>query len=496
VSQPATRQTDDEETAQVRETRTGVSSAPIWALALASLGSFMVALEGLVVTTALTAIRLDLDASVAELEWTVNAFTVSFAVLIMTGAALGDRFGRRRVFVAGLGVFTAASAACAVAPDVGSLIAARAVQGVGAALVTPLALALVSAAFPPERRGWALGIFSGAIGLAVLCGPVVGGAITEGIAWQWIFWLNIPVGLLAIPLVLRRVPESFGPRTTLDVTGVALISAAALGLVWGLVRGNSAGWGSVEVVSTLTAGAALTALFIGWELRVREPMLPMRLFRSAAFSAGNAVSFFLFASNLSAVYFLAQFQQETLGQGPLDAGLRLLPLTVAFFIGAPRAGALADRIGERPLIVIGLLLLAAGSAWLALIAQPGLAYAAMIAPLILAGAGTAMAMPAAQKAVVGAVAPSEIGKASGTFSTMRWLGGTFGVALAVALFAALGGYGSPHQFSDGFSAAMSVSAGLSLAGAIAAAALPSRRRATESDRGASSASPALDTDSG
>jgi EmrB/QacA subfamily drug resistance transporter len=458
--------------------RRGASSAQLWVLALASLGSFMVALDGLVVTTALTAIRLDLNASVAQLEWTVNAFTLSFAVLIMTGAALGDRFGRRRMFVAGLALFTAASAACALAPDVGWLIAARAVQAVGAALVTPLALALLSSAFPPQRRGWALGIFSGVIGLAVLCGPVVGGAITEGIAWQWIFWLNIPVGLLSIPLVLRRIPESFGPRAPLDLPGVALVTGSALGLVWGLVRGNSAGWGSVEVVATLTAGMLLGALFAAWELRAPQPMLPMQLLRSAAFSAGNAVSFLLFASNLSAVYFLAQFQQETLDQGPFDAGLRLLPLTAAFFIGAPRAGALVDRIGERLLIVTGLLLLAAGSAWLAVIAEPGLAYAAMIAPLILAGAGTALAMPAAQKAVVGAVAPSEIGKAAGTFTTMRWLGGVFGVAISVALFAAVGGYGSPQHFSDGFVAAMAASAGLSLAGALAGTALPSKRRAT------------------
>jgi EmrB/QacA subfamily drug resistance transporter len=451
----------------------------IWVLALASLGSFMVALDGLVVTTALTAIRRDLDASVAQLEWTVNAFSLSFAVLILTAAALGDRFGRRRVFVAGLALFTAASAACALAPDVGWLIAARAVQGAAAALVTPLALGLISAAFPPERRGWALGIFSGAIGLAVLSGPVVGGAITEGIAWQWIFWINLPVGLLAIALVLRRIPESFGPSTALDLGGLALASAAALGLVWGLVRGNSAGWGSVEVVTALGAGASATCAFIIWELRAPQPMLPMRLFRSAAFSAGNAVSFFLFASNLSAVYFLAQFQQESLGQGPLDAGLRLLPLTVAFSAGAPVAGALLNRTGSRPLITGGLLLLAASGAWLAWIAEPGLGYAATIPPLLLAGVGTAMAMPAAQKEVVGAVSPADIGKASGTFTTMRWLGGVFGVTIAVSVFAADGGYGSAGQFSDGFAAAMAVSAGLALAGAIAGAALPSERQGAE-----------------
>jgi EmrB/QacA subfamily drug resistance transporter len=480
----------------VIRTQIGGSSAQLWVLVLASLGAFMVALDGLVVTTALSAIRRDLDASVVQLEWTINAFTLSFAVLVMTGAALGDRFGRRRLFVGGLALFTVASIGCALAPDVGWLIAARAVQGGGAALVTPLALALLSVAFPPERRGWALGIFSAAIGLGVLCGPVVGGAITEGIAWQWIFWLNLPLGLLTIPLVLRHIPESFGPPTALDLIGLALITAAVLGLVWALVRGNGAGWGSIEVATTLTAGAAMAGLFAGWELRTRQPMLPLRLYRSAAFSAGNAVSFFLFASNLSATYFLAQFLQDALGHDPFGAGLRLLPLTAALFLTAPRAGALVDRIGERPLIIIGTLLLTAGSAWLAAIAEPDLRYGGMIAPFVLAGVGTALTMPAAQKAVVGAVAPSEIGKASGTFTTMRWLGAAFGVAIAVALFEAYGGYGSPEAFRDGFVAAMAVSAGLALAAAIAGSAIPRKGKAPERDRAAAAATPALDPEGG
>jgi EmrB/QacA subfamily drug resistance transporter len=438
----------------------------------------MVALDGLVVITALSTIRTDLGASITELEWTVNAFTLSFAVLLMTGAALGDRFGRRRVFVAGLGLFTAASAACGIAWDAGWLIAARAIQGAGAALVTPVALALVSEAFPRARRGWALGIFSGVIGLAVLCGPVVGGAITEGIAWQWIFWLNIPIGLLAIALVLRRMEESFGPATALDPQGVALIMGAALGLVWGLVRGNSVGWDSTEVIAALTAGALMTVSFVLWELHAARPMLPMGLFRSRAFSAGNAVSFLLFASNLSVTFLLAQFQQDALGQGPLEAGLRLLPLTAAFFVGAPAAGALLDRVGARPLVVGGLLLQAAGIAWIALIAEIDQAYAATIAPMAMTGAGIAMAMPACQKSVVEAVPRSEIGKASGTFTTMRWIGGVFGIAVVVAVFASAGGYASAQHFNDGFAPAMGVAAGLSFAGAVAGMMLPARKRST------------------
>jgi EmrB/QacA subfamily drug resistance transporter len=459
------------------------NSARTWVLALTSAAALMVALDALVVTTALSTIRLHLHASIEQLEWTVNAYGLSFAVLLMTGSALGDRFGRRRLFTAGLGLFTTASAACAVAPDIGSLIAARAVQGAGAAMVMPLALAQLSAAFPPERRAWALGIFSSVTGLAVLGGPVVGGAITQGIAWQWIFWLNVPIGLLTIPLIRRRIDESFGPKTRLDVGGVILETGAALGMVWGLVRGNSAGWGSVEVVAALALGVLFAAAFVAWELRAREPMLPMRLFRSRDFSSGNAAIFFLMASLVGAVFFVAQFLQTAQGHGPLDAGLRLLPLTTTLFLIAPIAGALINRVGERPLIVGGLLLEAVGMAWIALIVEPHLAYVAMIAPLILAGAGVSMAIPATQSAVIKSVAPEHIGKASGTFSTMRQLGGAFGVSILVAVFAGTGGYASAQAFTNGFAPALAVSAVLSLSGAIAVLALPTRRsKATQPAR--------------
>jgi EmrB/QacA subfamily drug resistance transporter len=459
----------------IRFRQTAAGSAPRWALGLASAGSFMVVLDLMVVATALSSIRRDLGASIDQLEWTINAYTLTFAVLLMTAAALGDRFGRRRLFAAGLGLFAAASAACALAPAIGWLIAARAVQGAGAALVMPLALALLNAAFPPERRGWALGVFGGVTGLAALVGPVLGGAITQGISWPWIFWLNVPIGLLAILLVLARVEESYGPRARLDLPGLALGTGAALGLVWGLVRASAAGWGSPGAVAALLGGALLVAAFIAWERRARAPMLPMRLFGSRAFSAGNAVSFFLNASLTGAVFFMAQFQQTGLGQGPLDAGLRLLPWGILPFLVAPRAGALADRIGERPLIVAGLLLQAAAMGWIAVIARPGLAYVTMAAPMIISGFGIALAIPAVTKSVVGSVAPGDIGKASGAFSTMRQLGGAFGVAALVAVFSSAGSYASARAFSDGFVPAIGIAAGLSLAGAVAGLALPRRR---------------------
>jgi EmrB/QacA subfamily drug resistance transporter len=445
-----------------------------WILVLAALAAFMTALDTLVVTTALNTIRRDLGASVEQLEWTVNAYNLSFAVLLMTAAALGDRFGRRRLFAGGIGLFVAASAACALAPSVGALIAARAVQGAGAALVTTLALALVGAAFPPARRGAALGIFFAVNGLAVAGGPLVGGAVTQGIAWQWIFWLNVPIGLALIPLVLRKIPESFGPDSRVDFPGLALVSGGVLGLVWGLVRGNDAGWASAEVIGALAGGVALLAAFVAVELRTRAPMLPMRFFRSRAFSAGNGAIFCAVGGLFCSVFFMSQFLQAGLGYGPLGAGLRMLPWTATLFFVAPVAGKLVDRIGERPFLVIGPLLQAAGMGWIALIAEAGMSYGELIAPLMVAGVGISMTFPAAQNSVVSSVPEEAIGKAAGTNSTMRELGGVFGIALGVAAFAAVGGYASPADFSDGFVGAMSVSAGLSVLAALFGAALPAR----------------------
>lgn len=458
-----------------------MTSKQRWALGLASVGSFMVALDALVVTTALSTIRLHLGASIEELEWTVNAYALSFAVLLMTGAALGDQFGRRRMFVVGLGLFVVASAACALAPNAGWLIAARAVQGGGAALVMPLAMTLLSAAFPPEQRGKALGFFSGVAGLAVLTGPVVGGAIAQGLAWQWIFWLNVPIGLLVIPLVRIRIEESFGPRTRLDLGGLLLVTSAILGVVWGLVRGNSAGWGSFEIVVTLVGGALLGVAFVIWESRTDAPMLPMRFFRSRAFAAGNAAGFFFFASLYGSAFFLAQFLQTAQSYTPLGAGLRLLPWTATLFVTAPISGALINRFGERALMVGAMLLQGIAMMWIGLIARPGLAYTDLIAPLIIAGFGAA-AIPTSQNAVISSVTGAAIGKASGTFNMLRQLGGAFGVAILAAVFSGAGSFHSAQAFSNGFAPAMVASAALSFAGVVAGLLLPGRRvvaKATE-----------------
>jgi EmrB/QacA subfamily drug resistance transporter len=448
-----------------------------WVLGLASVASFMVALDTLVVSTALTTIRHDLGASVEGLEWTVNAYNLTFAVCLLPAAAIGDRYGRRRVFAGGLIGFSLASAACAVAPSIGMLVVFRALQGVGASFVMPLSVALVGAAFPPERRGAAMGALQGLTGLSVASGPVIGGAVAQGIDWPWIFWLNVPIGLIAAPLVLAKIPDRLDERSAarIDVPGATLVTLAALGLVWGLVRGNDAGWGSPEVLAAFAAGALLSAAFVRLQLRKRDAaLLPPRLFRTRAFNAGNAANFLLVAALFSAVFFFAQFQQVGLGQDPLGAGLRLLPWTATLFFVAPVAGKLVDKFGERPFLVAGLTLQGAGFLWIAVIARPGLDYITMVPPMMIAGAGVSMAFPAVMNAVTGAVGPQDMGKAAGINSMLRELGGVFGIAICVAVFAGAGSYASPQAFTDGFAPAIGTSAGLALLGAAIALLVPAR----------------------
>src|SRR2546430_5601968 len=250
----------------------------LWAFAITSIALFMVTLDNLVVTTALPVIRRDLHASLQGLEWTVNAYTLTFAVLLLTGAALGDRFGRKRVFTVGMVIFTAGSAAAALAPSLSALIVARALQGVGGAIVTPLTLTLLSAAVPPERRGLALGAWGGIAGLAVAVRPLIGGAVVQGISWQWIFWLNVPIGIVVIPLAIARLNESVGPASRLDLRGLCLASAGLFGIVWGLVRGNGLGWANPQIVGSLGVGALLLGAFLLWERRAPAAPVPPRVF--------------------------------------------------------------------------------------------------------------------------------------------------------------------------------------------------------------------------
>jgi EmrB/QacA subfamily drug resistance transporter len=450
------------------------SSSRRWTLAVTSVAFFMVALDALVVTTALPVIGHDLHAGMATLQWTVNAYGLAYAAGIITAAALGDRYGRRRVFSAGLAVFTLASAGCALAPGVGWLLAARTVQGVGAAAVMPLSLTILTGAFPPQRRGAVVGIWGGLGGLAVAGGPLVGGAVTEGMNWHWIFWLNVPIGLAAVVLSRVRLPESHGRPDRLDIPALVLLGGGAFGLVWGLARASAAGWTGAETLTALGCGLLLIAGFLAWERRTVAPMLPLRLFRSREFAAANATALLMIAALSAAVFLIAQYCQLVLGYSPLTTGLRILPWTATPLLVAPAAGRISDRIGRRPVLAAGMLLQAAGLAWFALVSGTAPHYVAMVAPLLVAGIGISMALPTTATAAMSAVAPHELGKAAGTNSTLQRLGAVFGVAVVTAVFTATGGLGTAAAFTAGLRPALLVAAGLSLLGALTALAL--RRR--------------------
>jgi EmrB/QacA subfamily drug resistance transporter len=447
-----------------------------WTLAIVSVALFMTTLDNLVVSTALPSIRTSLGASIESLEWTVNAYTLSFAVLLLTGAALGDKFGRRRMFLIGISVFSITSAAAALAPSTGALVAARALQGAGAALVLPLTLTLLSEAVDESKRGLALGIWSGVSGLGVALGPLVGGMVVDGLSWEYIFWLNVPIGLALVPFAARQLDESFGPDRHLDLPGVTLASAGLLGIVFGIVRGNALGWTSAPITASLVAGAVLLAAFVAWELRAERPMLPMRFFRSRAFVATNGVSLTMFFGTFGSIFLLAQFFQTAQGYSPLEAGLRTLPWTAMPIFVAPVAGILSDRIGSRPLMATGLALQSIAITWLAIVNGPTTAYASVIPPFVLAGAGMALVFAPAANAVLGSVAPAEAGKASGATNAIREVGGVLGVAVLASVFTSSGSYADPAAFSDGVNAALPVGAAVLAVGALLALLVPGKER--------------------
>src|SRR6478672_3749514 len=451
----------------------------VWTFVITSLALVIVTLDNLVVTTALPVIRKDLGAGIEGLEWTVNAYTLTFAVLLLTGAALGDRFGRRRMFVIGLGIFTAASAAAALAPSIDALVAARAAQGVGGAIIAPLTLTLLSAAVPAEKRGLALGAWGGIGGLAVALGPLVGGAVVSGLSWQWIFWINVPLGLVLIPLASRRLDESHGPSGKLDLPGLALVSLGLLGIVWGLVRGNGQGWSSPEIVSALVGGAVLLVAFVLWELRTTAPMLPMRFFRNRTFSATNVASLLMFFGMFGSIFLLAQFFVSIQGYTPFQSGLRILPWTAMPIFVAPIAGALSDRIGGQRIMAVGLSLQAVGLAWIATVSNPTVAYSALVPGFVLSGIGMGLFFAPVANIVLSAVRPQEEGQASGANNAIREIGGVFGVAVLASIFAHYGGYTTGAQFVDGMTPAVYVGAGIVGVGALAAMAIPARRAEAE-----------------
>ncbi len=435
-------------------------------LIIVSLALFMVVLDNLVVTVALPSIRHAFGAGVQSLEWTVNAYTLSYAVLLLTGAALGDRFGRRRIFIVGMAIFTAASAAAALAPNTGLLIAARAIQGSGAAIATPLTLTLLAEAFPLERRGLALGVWSAIGGVAVALGPLVGGAVITTLNWHWIFWINVPVGLVVIPFAARSLSESHGPYGSLDIPGLLLGSGGLLGLVYGLVESQTAGFGAATVLASITAGIALLGAFVIWELRAENPMLPMHFFGNRSFLVTNAASLAMYFGMFGSIFFLTQDLQIVLGNTPLNAGLKLLAWTGTTMVVAPLAGVFSSRFGARPFIAAGLASQALALTLLAATASTHTPYTTLLAPFILAGAGMGMFFAPAANAVLAAVHPNQAGQASGATNTIREVGGVFGVAVLASIFASHGSYTSGHAFISGLVPALWV--GVAVLGGFAA----------------------------
>ncbi len=449
----------------------------ITTLVIVSLGLFMVVLDNLVVNVALPTIHRDFGSSVQSLEWIVNAYVLAYAVLLLTGSVLGDRFGRKRMFIAGIVLFTVASAGSALAPNTGTLIATRALQGVGAAIVTPLTLTLLADAFPPERRGIALGVWSGISGTAVALGPLVGGAMIQIASWHWIFWINVPVGLVLAPVAARRLKESYGSERALDLTGLGLSSAGLFGVIFGLIRAQTLGWTAAEVLISLSAGAMLLIGFIVQELRAAEPMLPMAFFKRRSFAVTNVVSLSMYFGMFGSVFFMSQYLQNVLGNSPFEAGLKLLVWTGATMLVAPAAGYFSERFGARLFMVAGLALQGIALAWLAAEAGIGQSYASMIVPFVFAGSGMALVFAPSANAVLSSVRTDQAGQASGATNAIRELGGVLGIAVLSTIFTSHGSYASGIDFIHGLTPAMWVGTAVLFAGAIVAAVLPFDTRA-------------------
>jgi EmrB/QacA subfamily drug resistance transporter len=428
----------------------------------------MVTLDALVVVTALPSIHKSFGGGIGTLQWTVSAYTIAFGAGILTAAALGDRLGRRKVYVVGLALFTTASAACALAPDVTMLIALRAIQGIGAAIVMPLSLTILTAAFPPEKRGAVVGIWGGIAGLAVASGPLIGGGITTALNWHWIFWVNVPIGIAATIGAAAFLPESYGPRSRLDVPALVLVSAGVGVLIWGLVQGGQDGWGTTQNLVGLIGGAALLGSFVWWEARAPEPMIPLGLFRRVSFTSAVTTQFFMAAAIFSAAFLTSQYFQFALGDSPLDTGLKFLPWTATPLVVAPIAGALSDRLGPRVLIVPGLLLQGIGFTWMVHLATTSSDYGSFVVPFIVAGVGISMALPCVTAGGLNAVPQELLGKAAGTLNTMQQFGVVFGVAVVTAVFNAHGSLANPASVTSGYRAALAVSAGASVLGALVA----------------------------
>jgi len=460
------------------DTRSTTQSARVgWTLALAAIGTFLTALDIVVVSTALPTLRTHLHASLADLEWTINAYNLVLACFMLTGAALGDRFGRKRLYVIGVILFTAASAACALSTTNGELIGFRALQGIGAAIIMPLTITMVAEVMPAGKRAMAIGLLGGVAGLGVAAGPIIGGVLLDALSWQWIFWINVPVGVAVALLSALRLHESRGPRPYLDFPGLILAGAGMFAVVWAAVRAPSIGWGSAEVVGMLVSGAFLAVLFLLWERRTTTPMLPLAYFRKPAFAGPNFAGFVMWISMIGALVMITALFQIGMGYSPTESGFRILPWMALPIVFAPLGAALATKFGNRPVLLVGLTLQGAGLLWLAAAAEHGVTYATVLPPLIVSGIGMSFNFPTVSNAVVESVPFEEVGMANGANKATTELGAVFGVAIMSAVFAASGSFASPNMFVDGFKPAMYAAGAIVLVGLLGAFVLPTKKSA-------------------
>ncbi|MFF2142355.1 DHA2 family efflux MFS transporter permease subunit [Kitasatospora sp. NPDC058190] len=450
---------------------------PVWlSIVACSVPMFMVALDNLVVSTALHTLAVKLDAGTQDLQWFVNAYVLSFACLLLTGAALGDRFGRRKIFLGGIAVFTLASIGCGLSTTTDQLIFWRVVEGFGASAVMPLSMTLLAAAVPAKRRSLALGLWSAFSGLAIALGPVVGGAVVDGLAWQWIFWINVPVCVVAVPLVVFALKESKVPDTHLDLLGMLLATVGLVAVVWGIVNGQQDGWTSGRILGAFIGGAVLLVLFVLWQLRAEHPLLPLSLYRSRAFVLTNVVSAGMYFGVFGSIFMLSQYLQVAPHRTPLQAGVLTLTWTLMPMVIAPVAGAVTDKVGGGRLMALGLFLQAVGLAWINLEATANTPYSHLVGGMLLGGAGMGFVFAPTASVVLASAGPEQQGKASGANATVREIGGALGIAVLSTVFAHSGSALSPQTFVDGLHPATWVGVGVVVFGGLCALGIPRRPR--------------------
>jgi EmrB/QacA subfamily drug resistance transporter len=449
---------------------------PVWvAIVAASLPMFMATLDNLVMTSALPVIQADLGSSVGQLSWFMNAYTLTFATFMLPAATLGDRLGRRRMMLAGVAVFTLASIASALSTSSEALIAARAVQGLGAAAIMPLSLTLLAAAVPPAMRAAAIGIWGGVSGLGVALGPVIGGAVVEGVSWQAIFWLNVPVALVAIPLLIVAIPESRGAWQRLDPFGVLLLGGAVFLGIWGIVHGNDDGWSDPRVLGPLVLSGLLLPAYVLWARGRAHAVLPLRLFSARKFTVANVIFLMFTLGMFGTVFLLAQYLQVVQGYSPLEAGLRTLPWTAAPMVVAPIAGALVGRLGYRALLFTGLVLQTVALVWFSVITENGSSYPALLVPLVLAGVGMGLVFAPGASMVLDGLPDSDFAIASSANSTIREFGVALGIAVLVAVFLGNGGEITPAGYDGAIGPALLTGAAAVAVAAVASLFAPGRK---------------------